>query len=134
MFSFKFRIRNAFALVLIAVVPAVTALAQETHLVPLTELHLDAAAATQTRQANLARIEKFFTSEPVQASLRTAHIDGNQVIQALPLLSDEELARLTVQTDKVQADFAAGALTNQELTYIVIALGTAVVILVIVLH
>lgn len=134
MFSFRSRMRNAFALMLITVVPAVTAAAQESHLVPLTELHRDAAAATQTRQENLARVEKFFTSESVQAALRTAHLDGNQVTKALPLLSDEELARLTAQTDKLQSEFAAGALTNQELTYIVIALGTAVVILVIVLH
>lgn len=119
---------------LIMVVPAVTAVAQERHLVPLSDLHQDAAVATQTRQANLARVEKFFTSEPVQASLRTAHLDGNQVIQSLPLLNDQELARLSAQTDKLQADFTAGALSNEALTYIVIALVTAVVILVIVLH
>lgn len=128
------RIRNAFALILITVVPAVTAAAQESHLVPLTELHHDAAAVTQARQENLARVEKFFSSEPAQAALRSAHVDGTQVTKALPLLSDEELARLTAQTDKLQSDFAAGALTNLQLTYIVIALATAVIVLLIVTH
>lgn len=129
---FRSRVQNALALILVTVVPAVTAAAQEGHLVPLAELHRDAAATTQARQENLARVEKFFSSESVQASLRTAHLDGTQVTKALPLLSDEELARLTAQTDKLQSDFAAGALTNQQLTYIIIALATAVIVILIV--
>jgi hypothetical protein len=47
-------------------------------------------------------------------------------------LSPEELARLATKTNQIQTDFAAGALTNQQLTYIVIALGTAVLVLLIV--
>ena len=45
---------------------------------------------------------------------------------------DEELARLAARTDKVQRDMAAGALTNQQITYILIALGTAVLVLILV--
>jgi len=48
------------------------------------------------------------------------------------MLNDQELARLAARAEKANSDFAAGSLTNQELTYIVIALGTAVLILVIV--
>ena len=47
-------------------------------------------------------------------------------------MSDEDLARLAAQSEKLQKDVAAGALTNQQITYILIALGTAVIILVIV--
>lgn len=128
----RLRIRNSMALLLAAVVPVMTAVAQESHVVPLTELHRDAAAATGTRQANLARVEKFFHSGAAQQALQTVRVDGQQVVNALPLLSDEELARLSARADKVDSDFAAGALTTQELTYIVIALATAVIILVIV--
>jgi hypothetical protein len=47
-------------------------------------------------------------------------------------MSPEELARLAEKTNQIQNDFAAGSLTNQQLTYIVIALGTAVLVLLIV--
>ena len=56
----------------------------------------------------------------------------DQVTAALPLLGDEELAQLASRAERAQADFAAGALSNQEITYILIALATAVIILVIV--
>ena len=45
-------------------------------------------------------------------------------------MNSDELAKLAVQTRQVQSDFAAGALTNQQITYILIALGTAVVVLI----
>jgi len=47
-------------------------------------------------------------------------------------LPDEELARLAARTEKVRKDFAAGALTNQQITYIIIALATALIVVIIV--
>ena len=126
------RSRSAITLMLAVMVPAMSALAQENHVLPLTELHRDAAAATATRQANLERVERFFSCEAGQKALHTVKIDGNQVKAALPLLGDEELAQLASRAERAQSDFAAGALTNQEITYILIALATAVIILVIV--
>lgn len=123
---------NVIALTLAAVFPVMSAVAQENHVVPLTELHRDVAATTANRQANLERVERFLSSELAQKALRSAKIDGDQVKAALPLLSDDEMAQLASRADRAQADFAAGALTNQEITYILIALATAVIILVIV--
>ena len=42
----------------------------------------------------------------------------------------QELAKLAQQTRHVQNDFAAGVLTNQQITYILIALATAVIVLI----
>ena len=123
---------NVIALTLAVVFPVMSAVAQENHVVPLTELHREAAAATASRQANLERVERFLSSELAQKALRSAKIDGDQVKAAMPLLSDDEMAQLASRADRSQADFAAGALTNQEITYILIALATAVIILVIV--
>jgi hypothetical protein len=106
--------------------------AQESHAVPLTELHRDAAATTASRQADLEKVGRFFSSEAAKKALRSVKLDGDQVKAALPLLGDEELARLASRAERAQADFAAGALSNQEITYILIALATAVIILVIV--
>jgi|SRR6185312_15000758 hypothetical protein len=126
------RSRSVISLLVAAIVPVMGAIAQENHVVPLTELHRDAAAASASRQANLAKVDRLFSSEAAQQALRAAHIDGDQVKTALPLLGTDELAQLAARADRLQGDFAAGALTNQQITYILIALATAVIILVIV--
>ena len=132
MFQFQLQMRNAMVWMLAAMIPVVSAAAAESHVVPLTELHQAAVASTEARGANLARVEHFFSSDVAQASLRAAKIDGDQVMKALPLLSDEELARLAARTDRLETDFAAGALSTLHLTYIVIALAAAVFVLIIV--
>ena len=96
------------------------------------ELRQAITAAAQTRQKNLADVRSFFSSQPARDALKTDKIDYKKVDKAVSVLSPDELARLAEKTDRIQQDFAAGALTNQELTYIVIALGTAVLVLLIV--
>ena len=65
-------------------------------------------------------------------SLELCHKAGVDPQRRARDLSDEELARLAARTDKVQRDMAAGALNNQQITYILIALGTAVLVLILV--
>ena len=126
------RIRNAVALLLSMVVPGMAAAAAEDHVVPISELHHDAAAVTQTREANLAKAERFFRSEPVEKALHSFKMDGDQVMKAVPMLSDAELVQLSSRIDSAQTDFAAGALDNEHITYIIIALAVAVIVLVLV--
>jgi hypothetical protein len=45
-------------------------------------------------------------------------------------LNDEELSRLASQCRQVESDISAGSLSNQEITYILIALATAVIIVI----
>ena len=59
-------------------------------------------------------------------------VNLSKVEKAIPLLSDEELSQLASQCRQVGNDISAGSLSNQEITYILIALATAVIILVIV--
>lgn len=96
------------------------------------ELREAVAAAAATRQKNLDDVRSFFSSEPARAALKSGQVNYQKVEKAVATLSPEELARLALRTNQLQKDFAAGALTNQELTYIVIALGTAVLVLVLV--
>jgi hypothetical protein len=102
------------------------------HIVSTGDLQKAVRAAAQTRQDNLAKIDQFFASEPARKAFETVKLDPVKVSQAVSFLSDDELTRLAAKTDKVQHDLAAGALTNQQITYILIALATAVIILVIV--
>ncbi len=125
-------IHRAIVLILSAAVPLASTLAAEDHVVPAAELHQQLLSGAQARKTNLAKSQSFFSLAPVQGALQAGKLDGGQVKKAVALLSDEELARLASYTDELQTDVQGGALSNQELTYIVIALGTAVLILVIV--
>lgn len=127
------------ATLLLGCVPASSAFAAETapltatptHVVPLTELHERSVAATEKHQKDIEDLDHFFSSEPVAKALHTGRLDGEHVRRAAALLDNDELARLAERARQAQSDFAAGSLTNQQLTYIVIALATAVIILVI---
>lgn len=115
-----------------AALPLASLWAQDTHVVPLSELHSAVVAAGQQRQENVSRLERFFTGDSAENALQSARLNGSQIRNAIAMLDDQELARLAARAEKANSDFAGGSLTNQELTYIVIALGTAVLILVIV--
>ncbi len=88
--------------------------------------------ASSTRERNLAQVRSFFSSEPVREALSKTTMKPEQLKEAVASLSPEELAKLAQKTQKLQADFAAGSLNNQDLTYIVIALAAAVLVLIVV--
>ena len=125
-------LHRAAAILMAGALPVASIFAQDTHVVPLTELHSAVVAAGQQRQENVSRLERFFTGNSAESALQGARLNGSPIRNAIALLDDQELARLAARAEKANSDFAAGSLTNQELTYIVIALGTAVLILVIV--
>ncbi len=104
----------------------------EEHVIGTAELHQAIAAVSKSRQQNLTKVQEFFSTNSTRRALQSAKIDIEKVKQVIPLLDDEELARLAAQTEKIQNDIAGGALTNQQITYIIIALATAVVILIII--
>lgn len=102
------------------------------HIVNTTELNKDVAVATATRERNVKAVDRFFASPNAQRALKAAHLNVEEVTNAVNVISDDDLTRLAERSAKAQRDFAAGSLTNEQLTYIVIALATAVIILVIV--
>lgn len=119
-------------LMLVAVLPLPQDVFAQEHVVSSKDLHRDLVAAAQARQGNQAQVLKFFSSEQATKALKSANLPYQKVQRAVSQLSDAELARLAATTEKVQNDFAAGNLTNQQITYIIIALATAVIILIIV--
>jgi hypothetical protein len=95
----------------------------------LREAVRNAAAA---KQKNLDQVQSFFADAKVQAALAKGGMNADRVQKAVSTLNADELARLAARTSQIQNDFAAGALSNQDLTYIVIALAAAVLVLIIV--
>ncbi len=106
--------------------------AADEHVVKPSELRTAIVEAARTRQGNLNQVNRFFSSEQVAKVLRNAHLNPVKIERAVSQLDDQELARLASRTGQIQSDLAAGALTTQQLTYIVIALATAVIVLIIV--
>ena len=86
--------------------------------------------SAHARKENLAQVRGFFSSGVARKALAGAHLDFDRVQKAVSTLNADELGRLAVQTRHIQNDFAAGALNNQQITYVLIALATAVVVLI----
>lgn len=102
------------------------------HAVSAADLHQALVDSVNTRQTNVETVQQFFKSDVVQKTLGHQVVNAAKVEKAIPLLNDEELSRLASQCRQVESDISAGSLTNQQITYILIALATAVIILVIV--
>jgi hypothetical protein len=124
-------VRNIVLIVVVLFAPTLTVRGED-HLVSTSDLHDTLAKSAKARQANLEKVQRFFSSERMRQTLASTKTDLKKVENAVHLLSDEELARLATQTEKVQADLAAGAMDNQQITYVVIALAAAVLVLVLV--
>lgn len=117
----------AVTLVFSLLIPQVTTAQQP---VSPSDLQQAIVKAAKIRQKNLDDVRTFFSSEPVKAALESGKVDYKKVDKAVATLSPEELARLAARTQQIQADFAGGALTNEQLTYIIIALAAAVIVLI----
>lgn len=102
----------------------------QNHVIPSSRLQNDVAAASALRHQNISQVEAFFALPQARQALESAHIDYRQVTNAVPQLSDKDLARLAQLSQKSQKDFAAGTMTNHDLLLILV--GVAVLILIIV--
>ena len=100
------------------------------HVVSPSDIQKDVSAVSATRQKNLAQVDDFLSSSAAQQAMKSAHIDPQQVKNAIPQMSDDELAQLSARSEKAQKDFAAGRISDRDL--LIILVGVAVLILVIV--
>jgi hypothetical protein len=99
------------------------------HVVPTANLHQVMMSSSAARQNNLRKVERFLSSQQVRSAVKKSGFNLKEVRQAVPSLNDQELARLARTTDKIQSNFAAGALTRKQLTLIIVAGIIVVVIL-----
>ena len=130
------KLRKPLAMVLMSAiawlaVPGQSAFADE-HAVSAADLHQTLVESAKTRQTNVETVQRFLKSEAVQKTLGHQIVSVAKVEKAIPLLNDEELSRLASQCRQVESDISGGELNNQEITYIIIALAAAVLVLVIV--
>jgi t-SNARE complex subunit (syntaxin) len=100
------------------------------HVVTQSDMQKQAVNASQARQQNIQKIETFLSTGAAQQAMQSAHVDAEQVKNAVPSLSDQELDHLAQRTDKAQSQFAAGNLSTRDIAIVV--LGVVIVILIIV--
>ena len=130
-----FDLKQSFRLAVAVVLAAIFALplnlvAEATHVVSSSELRQAVIRASTTRQHNLDEVQQFFSSEKAQTALKSAHMNPEQVKNAVSTLDEGELAQLASRTQKAQADFAAGRLSNRDLIIIIVAVAVVILIIV----
>ncbi len=122
---------STLTLVLAILFCAVAQASGQDHVVPLKDLQQEVISTQNARESHLNQVHKFFSSPVARKALKKAQIEPSRIDKAVSQLNDEELARLASRTEALQNDFRAGALTNQEITYILIAVGTALLVTII---
>jgi hypothetical protein len=109
---------------------AATSILAQTHVVSQVDIHEELVNTAKTRQKNLEKTMRLFSSEETRKALEEAKISPEKVDTAISMLSDEELARLASRADKLDQDFAAGRLSDRDL--LIVILGAAALILIVV--
>lgn len=100
------------------------------HVVSSSDIKKDLQTATAERKEQLAQVDGFLSTTQAKKALADAHIDYQQVHNAVQSLSDEDLARVAAKADQAQKDFAAGDLSDRDLILIILAVAVIVLIIV----
>ena len=122
------RVATASMLAVVFMIPQ-DAIAQS-HIVSPADLQSALSAATQARQKNIEIIREFVSSPAAEKALKSAHIESQQVKDAVSRLSDSELSQLASRASKAQSDFAAGRLSDRDLIIILVAIVALILIIV----
>jgi len=102
----------------------------QNHVVSSSDIQKDVAAASASRQQNLTQVESFLSSTEAQRGMKSAHINYQEVKNAVRQLSDDDLARLSARSEKAQKDFAAGTISDRDLLIILVAVAALILIIV----
>ena len=124
------RVLTAGILIAIFSIPQSLLAQSAEHVVNPSEMQKAVVDASRNRQQNLDTLKDFFSSEKAQQALKAAHTNPEQVKKAVASLSDAELAQLASRAKKVQADFAAGTLSDRDLIIILVAIAALILIIV----
>jgi hypothetical protein len=95
------------------------------------ELHQDLLKSWDEKEQNLATIQSLLSTDAARELIQNTGNDYDQVMEALPLLDDDELSKLASQTRIAQANFAAG-LSDRELINVLLIVLLVVAIIVVV--
>jgi hypothetical protein len=107
-----------------------TGILAQTHVVSPSDIHKELVNTAQTREKNLEKTRRLFSSDETRKAMEAAKISSEKVDAAISTLSDDELARLASRADKLDQDFAAGRLSDRDLLIVILGLAALVLIIV----
>ena len=102
----------------------------QNHVVSPSDIQKDVAAASTSREKQVAQLESFFSSPQAQRAMKSVHITYQQVDNAVQQLSSDDLARLSARSEAAQKDFAAGNISNRDLLIIILGILALTLIIV----
>jgi hypothetical protein len=123
-------VRVAIACILSVVFFIPTDLVAQSHVVGPADLQREVMAASLARQHHLETVRQFLSTPIAEKAMKSAQVDPQQVKAAVSTLDDKELAEIAARADKAQAEFAAGALGERDLIWIILAIVVLVLIIV----
>jgi CHASE3 domain sensor protein len=106
--------------------------ADQDHVVSSQGLQQQLQNSSADRQKNIDTINQLLSTPQAQSVMHDRHIDAQQVRNAVPTLSDKELASLGARASHAQQDFAAGHIGPSLFTLIIILI--IVIIIVAIVH
>src|SRR5574341_1507479 len=105
--------------------------ASEDHLIAPSDFQHSMVVAAQARQQQIDGLKDFFASEIGRQVLKQAGITSTKIENALPRLSNDELAQLSLKADMVKSNFAAGYHEHQMITVLIIVLLVVAIVVVV---
>ncbi|HVB86082.1 MAG TPA: hypothetical protein VNK23_05370 [Candidatus Dormibacteraeota bacterium] len=102
----------------------------QNHVISPSQLQRDIASASAVRQQDIREVETFLAVPGSREALASRHIDYRQVRDAVPELSNQELARLAQTSQDAQQRFTAGNITDRDMLWILIAVAVIILIVV----
>jgi hypothetical protein len=100
------------------------------HVITPQDLNQATRDATRARQQNIESLRGTLSSEKAKQALESAHMNPQQVQNAVAGLSDQELAQLAQRADKAQMDFSAGRISDHDLLVILVCVAALILIIV----
>jgi hypothetical protein len=98
------------------------------HIVSTRTLQNQVQTHSEARQQNIQTITGFFSTPLAQRAMKIEHVSPTQVKQAIPTLSDSELANLSSRANQAQQQFAAGTLSTNQMLLLIIVLLIVVIL------
>lgn len=102
------------------------------HLVSSQALQNQVQAQSSARQQNIQTVRNFFSTPLAQRAMKMEHVSPSQVTNAIPTLSDSQLASLSSRASQAKQEFSAGELTTDQMLLLIIVL--LVVVLLVAVH
>ena len=101
------------------------------HVVTSQALNNQVQSFAVDRQKNIDALNELVESPQASQALKQAKVDATQVKNAVPSLSDKDLANLSARATTAQNDFSAGRIGTGLFTIIILAIILIIIIVVV---